>query len=131
MVATQSFQRSETYATKGAPSAGALKPTGQGFELQPLTHPNEIYVDEGFSFVLLADGRPVPDQEFAIYKSGDVYAEKRFKLTGKSDAQGKAKATFTEPGVYVLEASYPGRGDLAAPPAAKSYRYTLSFEVTR
>src|SRR3546814_2934788 len=38
----------ETYVTKGAPSDGATATTGKGFELKPLIHPNEIFLDTGF-----------------------------------------------------------------------------------
>lgn len=129
VIESRSFLKAETYVTRGAPSKGALKPVGKGFELIPETHPNEIYAGEAFKFALTQDGRPAP-AHYAVARAGDNYAEKRFSLTGAADAAGKAAITFDQPGVYVLEIHYPERGE-GAPPLASSTVYSLTFEVTR
>jgi hypothetical protein len=122
----------ETYVSKGAPTDTALKTTGEGFELKPLTHPNAIYVDQGFSFQLLVDGQPVANAPISVYRSGNIYDDRRIAVELKSDAKGAAHVAFTQPGVYLLTTRYPAARPAAgdAPPA-HSYTYSLTFEVTR
>jgi uncharacterized GH25 family protein len=129
VITTQGFLKSETYVSRGSPSKGALKPSGQGLELSPETHPNEIFAGEAFKFALLNDGKPA-EAAFIIAKAGDAYADKKYAYSGKTGPDGKAAVTFADPGVYVLQIQYPGRVEGAAP-AARSTSYTLTFEVTR
>lgn len=127
-----SYTRAEAYVTRGAPDRGALKPTGQGLELSPVTHPSEIFAGEAFKFALLNDGQPAADAPFAIYRAGDQHAETRYTYAGKTDAGGAASVTFDQAGIYVLIASYPPRtpgGPMT--PVPKSSTYSLTFEVTR
>lgn len=130
-ITSVSYTRTETYVTKGAPSRGALKSVGQGFELEPITHPNEVYAGEAFKFRLLNDGKPVAGVAFEIQHAGDVYADRKFSYEGKTGADGAASVTIAQPGVYVLEASYPARTEGAMEPAARNGAYTLTFEVTK
>jgi hypothetical protein len=120
----------ETYVTRGAPSKGALKATGKGFELVPATHPNEIFAGDEFKFTLTFDGKPVAGAAFEIARAGDAYAEKRYGHSGKTDASGQASVRFAEPGAYLLETSY-GMPQPGVKPNARSLTYGLSFEVTR
>ena len=39
-IKTVAVLKAETYISRGAPSAGALKASGQGFELEPVSHPD-------------------------------------------------------------------------------------------
>ena len=125
------YLRADAYVTKGAPSRGALKPTGEGVEVEPITHPNEIFAGEAFKFRVLNDGKPVPGVEFHIARAGDVYNDKKFAYAGKSGADGAASATFAQPGAYVLELLYPGLADASGAPVPRSTVYSLTFEVTR
>ncbi|HEY0202301.1 MAG TPA: DUF4198 domain-containing protein, partial [Burkholderiaceae bacterium] len=56
LTVTQSAGRIETFVTVGKPSA--LKPTGQGLELVPVTHPNDLVQSEKAHFALHIDGKP-------------------------------------------------------------------------
>jgi hypothetical protein len=128
---SQAFSRVETYVSRGAPSREALKPTGQGLELEPVSHPNEIFAGEAFKFRLLMDGKPLPGLAFTVARGGDAYAESRYGFTGRTDAAGGGAVTFAQPGVYLLETSYPARSENPAEPKARSAQFTLTFEVTR
>ncbi|WP_258079450.1 DUF4198 domain-containing protein, partial [Xanthomonas arboricola] len=39
---SQSFNRVETFVTRGAPTTTVFKPAGKGIELVPVTHPNDL-----------------------------------------------------------------------------------------
>jgi hypothetical protein len=122
----------ETYVSRGAPTETALKTSGQGFELKPLTHPNAIYVDQGFDFQLLVDGQPAAGAAVRVYRAGNVYDDRRIAAELRTDAAGRGQVAFTQPGVYLLTTQYPaGRRGPTEPPPARSYTYSLTFEVTR
>ena len=132
IVETEGVLTAETFVSHGAPTQTALKTSGQGLELKPLTHPNAIYVDQGFEFQLLIDGKPVAAAPVTVYRAGDLYDERKITQSLATDAAGKAKASFERPGVYLLTAHYPigpRRPDDAPPP--RNYTYSLTFEVTR
>jgi hypothetical protein len=122
----------ETYVSKGAPTQAALLPSGHGFELKPITHPNGVYIDQGFAFQLLIDGAPAPGVGVTVYRAGDIYDEHKIAAEAKTNAAGEAKISFERPGVYLLTTHYngaPRAPDVA--PAARAYVYSLTFEVTR
>lgn len=129
---SEQVQVVETYVSKGAPTDAALKTTGEGFELKPMNHPNALYVDQGFAFQLLVDGKPAAGAPISVYRSGNIYDDKRIAVETRSDAQGMVKVSFAQPGVYMLTTRYPAvqrKPDEAPPP--HSYTYSLTFEVTR
>src|SRR5690606_24809202 len=59
LVVSQASRRMETFVTLGAPSDKTLQPTGQGLELVPVTHPNDLYAGEAAEFRFVMDGEPV------------------------------------------------------------------------
>lgn len=127
-VDVQGYLVAETYVTRGAPTP--VKPAGKGFEIEPITHPNEIFLSDGFSFRALIDGKPVAGQTIHVYRGGEAYDSKRTTIETKTGADGKATIRFEKAGVYLLETRYPGRAAPGAAPAAKTWTYTLTFEVT-
>jgi hypothetical protein len=129
---TESEMVAETYVSKGAPTKAALAATGRGFELRPVDHPNALYVDQGFAFALTVDGKPFPGAQISLYRSGNVYDDKRIAQTLRTDAKGAARIRFEQPGIYLITTHYPA-GDIVpgeAPPL-QTYTYSLTFEVTR
>lgn len=126
--------KAETYVSRNKPDRAALATTGKGFELSPVSHPNEVYADEAFRFVFLSEGKPVPGQTFSVVKSGEQYKDSPSRTDGKADAQGQASVKLKDPGVYVLEANWyssPSPAPAGGPPIALTVNYTLTFEVTR
>lgn len=129
---SEQVQVVETYVSKGAPTDTVLKTTGQGFELKPITHPNAVFLDQGFAFQLLVDGKPVANQAISVYRAGNIYDDRRIAVQLKTGADGKGTVAFTQPGVYLLTTQYPAtRPGPDQPPVAHAYTYSLTFEVTR
>jgi hypothetical protein len=129
---TQSYLKADVYVSRGAPTATALKPTGQGLEIAPLTHPNEAFAGEAFKFRLLVDGQPLAHAPFTVSKAREGYEPQRFTTGGAAGADGAAQVTLAKPGIYVIQVQNPVRVEGQPPvPAAKSLTTTLTFEVTR
>jgi hypothetical protein len=132
VMTTQSYLKADVYVSRGAPTATALKPTGQGLEIAPVTHPNEAFAGEAFKFRLLVDGQPLANAPFTVSKAREGYEPQRFTTGGAAGAAGAAAVTLAKPGIYVIQVQNPVRVEGQPPvPAAKSLTTTLTFEVTR
>jgi hypothetical protein len=132
VMTTQSYLKADVYVSRGAPTATALKPTGQGLEIAPVTHPNEAFAGEAFKFRLLVDGQPLANAPFTVSKAREGYEPQRFTTGGSAGADGAASVTLAKPGIYVIQVQNPVRVEGQPPiPAAKSLTTTLTFEVTR
>lgn len=128
IVPVATIVRSETYVTKGAPSATIPPAVGKGLEVAPRTAPTSVFANQGFDFDLLFDGKSMPDATFTVFRANDAYAGKTFVLNGKTDAKGRGHVTFDGAGIYVLEAQ---RSWLLGDPAdARTHLYSLTLEVT-
>ena len=103
--ATRNSNRIETFVTLGAPNETALAPTGQGMELIPVTHPNDLVAGEAARFKLLRDGVPAADLEVTVARGGSRYRDNPEEITVRTDADGAFSVTWTEPGMYWLNAS--------------------------
>ncbi len=114
--ATRNSNRIETFVTLGAPNETALAPTGQGMELIPVTHPNDLVAGEAARFKLLRDGAPAADLEVTVARGGSRYRDNPEEITVRTDADGAFSVTWTEPGMYWLNASArtPAKGEQLA-----------------
>jgi uncharacterized GH25 family protein len=126
---TQSAGRIETFVTHGAPSHGALKPTGAGLELVPITHPNDLFAGETATFQLLIDGQPAAALPVEIVAGGTRYRDAQQEIKATTGADGKFEVTWPAAGMYWLEASL--QDDQATTPPAKHRRasYVATLEV--
>jgi uncharacterized GH25 family protein len=118
VVATRSNSRTETFVTLGEPSA--ITPTGQGIELVPVTHPNDLAAGEAATFKLVRDGQPAADLEVTIARGGTRYRDNPEEMTVRTGADGAFTVTWPEPGMYWMNASIrtPASGDQLAYSAA-------------
>ncbi|MDP3489350.1 MAG: DUF4198 domain-containing protein [Phenylobacterium sp.] len=105
---THSQRRIETFATAGEPTTESLKPTGQGLELAPITHPNDLFAGETAQFRLLLDGEPAPGVEVAVIRGGGRYRNDVAEMNLTSNAEGLLEITWPEPGMYWMEAEMRG-----------------------
>lgn len=126
---TEGASRVETFVTNGAPNDTALAPTGKGIELQPVTHPNDLFAGEEATFRVLVDGKPTAGLEFEIVRGGTRYRNAQDDLKATTDAEGLLKVTWPEPGMYWLETSV--QDDKASVPQATQRRlgYVATLEV--
>lgn len=103
VVATRSNSRTETFVTLGEPSAIAL--TGQGVELVPVTHPNDLVAGEPATFKLVRDGQPAADLEVTIARGATRYRDNPEEMTVRTGADGAFTVTWPEAGMYWMNAA--------------------------
>lgn len=122
----------DVYVTKGAPTKTVLNLPPQGrLAITPITHPNAIFLDEGFQLALSYGGKPLAGQEMTLYRQGGGYDEKSFEKIYKTDASGHLAIKFDQPGVYLIMTRYRGDSPQGAATPYRSYTSSLTFEVTR
>lgn len=126
---SQSLGRVETFVTHGAPNDSALKTSGSGIELVPVTHPNDLFAGESARFRMLLDGKPASGLEIEIVRGGTRYRDAQEEIKLQTDAKGEFAVTWPQPGMYWLEtSSEDGKTTL---PQAKQRRlsYVATLEV--
>jgi hypothetical protein len=121
----------ESYISKGKPSAIAA-PTGKGFEVKLLSHPNELYAGEALKAQVLFDGKPVPNLEVDVFKGASGYDRnaKREQPHVKTNRNGEIEVKFDQSGIYLITTAYPeAEADNSKPPVTQTYTYGLTLEV--
>ena len=124
---TEIVGRAETFVTAGAPTTGALKPTGKGIELDPVTHPNEVVAGETARFRFLIDGKPAPGLAVTVVPGGDRYRDDAGEVTLKTGADGVAAIKWPAAGMYWIgtEAEDKAPSEKRAETRRMSYSATL------
>jgi uncharacterized GH25 family protein len=119
---SQMLGRLETYVTAGKPSDGALKPTGKGLELVPVTAFNDLYAGEAATFQLLIDGKPAKGIDVEVTADRTQYRDNLNELELKSDDKGQVSVQWPTPGIYLLKASVSdSKGEKPAKERRSSY----------
>lgn len=75
---TQSVGRIETFVTVGKPSA--VKPSGKGLELVPVTHPNDLVKGEKATFAFHVDGKPAANLEVVLVPGATRYRDNKGEI---------------------------------------------------
>ena len=97
---SQNVSRVETFVTRGNPSADALKPTGVGIELVPVTHPNDLVEGETATFRFLDNGKPAANYAATVILAGLRYRSELGEIRLNTDANGEIKVTWPAAGMY-------------------------------
>lgn len=119
---------SMAFVTRNAPTDAVFKPTGKGFELNPLTHPNDIIVGEKVIIETLLDGKPIAGVEFEITPGGTRYRDERQSLELTSDEKGRISFTPKQPGPWLLMADHSMPTDSPMADSIDARRF-VTFEV--
>jgi uncharacterized GH25 family protein len=126
---TQNSSRMEVFVTSGAPTQTVLVPTGQGLELKPVTHPNDLFSGEAAEFVFLLDGKPAADVEISVIPGGNRYRDALGEIKAKSDATGRVSITWPQAGMYWLEAELTTAQGVSKPATERRASYSATLEV--
>ena len=124
----QMQRRVEAFVTVGTPTD--VKSTkGEGLELIPLQHPNDLYARETTRFRLLLDGKPAKDFDVEIVAGGTRYRDAPDEMKLKTDQNGEFAVTWPAPGLYWLDAGI--EDERASVPNVKKRRasYNATLEV--
>ena len=124
---SEQLGRIETFVTMGKPSA--LKPSGKGLEMVPVTHPNDLVSGEEAVLGFQIDGKPAADLEVVIVPDGIRYRDALNDIKLKTDAKGQLRIKFPAAGMYWLEAT--AKDDKTSVSVAKERRlsYAATLEV--
>lgn len=124
--------RMETFITSTKPSTGALKPSGSGLEMVPVTHPNELRAGETAKWRFLLDGKPVANFPFSLVPGGVRHRGVLGEIRLGTDANGEVSLQLPAGGMYWLSASYPAglaKGEQPKGPNPRRYSYSATLEV--
>ncbi|MDV6316604.1 DUF4198 domain-containing protein [Idiomarina sp. HP20-50] len=120
--------RVETFVTSAAPTYDTLGPTGKGLELDPVTHPNDLYTGENITFKFTIDGEAAAGTDLILVKDGERYRDQSQPTKLSTNEKGEVTFSLEEPGMYWLEAEYEDdNGD--APASKRQGSYVAVLEV--
>lgn len=127
---TERQWRLETFVTVGSPTKEVFKPMGKGLELDPVTHPNDLFAGEAAKFRFLLDGKPAPGVKASVILGGIRYRDQLKEMTVTSDADGVLSITWPEAGMYWIEAVIDD-DHAEIENAKRRAAYTATFEVLK
>jgi uncharacterized GH25 family protein len=128
---TVMHNRVETWVSAGKPNDTALRTSGVGIELVPLTSPSELQAEQSADFRVFIDGKPAANLDLSVTPSGVKYRGALNELRVQADASGKFSVKWPEAGLYQITASWPPRpapGE-PIPQAARRLSYGGTVEV--
>ncbi len=126
---SQTATVADVYVTRGAPTKAPVEARVGALELKPVTHPNDVYMDTGFAFKVLLNGKPVANQQVEIWREGGAYEEPSFRKQVASAADGGVKLAFDKPGVYLIWTRLSADAPAGAATPVRSYTTSLTLEV--
>ncbi|BAV66060.1 DUF4198 domain-containing protein [Sphingobium cloacae] len=101
----ESISRNEIFVTLGAPTSDLFKPTGQGIEMVPVTHPNDLVSGESATFQFLLDGKPASGLKVTVIPGGIRYRDSLGQMDLSTGADGKVSVNWPQPGMYWMNVS--------------------------
>ncbi|MGV3770161.1 MAG: DUF4198 domain-containing protein [Sphingobium phenoxybenzoativorans] len=92
--------RVETFLTAGEPTNTVFKATGEGLEMVPVTHPNDLIAGEKATFQFLLNGKPAANLPVVAIPGGVRYRGDLKQMDARTDAEGKVTFTWSDAGMY-------------------------------
>jgi hypothetical protein len=126
---TEMLGRAETFVSAGAPTTAALKASGKGIELEPVTHPNEVVAGETARFRFLIDGKPAPGLAVTLVPGGDRYRDDAGEVTLKTGADGVVAIKWPGAGMYWVGAEAEDKAPSEKRAEARRMSYSVTLEV--
>ncbi|HOZ28052.1 MAG TPA: DUF4198 domain-containing protein [Hyphomonadaceae bacterium] len=126
---SQTATVADVYVTRGAPTKAPVEASVGALALKPVTHPNDVYLDTGFEFRVLLNGKPVANQQVEVWREGGAYEEPAYRKLLTSAADGTIKAAFDKPGVYLIWTRLSADAPAGAATPVRSYTTSLTLEV--
>jgi len=125
---TDFSRRMETFVTAGTPSNEIFKPTKQGLELKPVTHPNDLFAGETADFIFLMNGKPAADVKVTVIAGGMRYRNEQQAIEVTTDKKGQFQIAWPKAGMYWLSAQYSDK-KAKKPATQRMASYSATFEV--
>ncbi|QEW06542.1 DUF4198 domain-containing protein [Nitrincola iocasae] len=111
-VVTMAMQNvSVFYVSQKAPTQEVLAVTGQGFEMDAITHPSDIVVGESATFRFTFNGEPLVDAPVEVVPHGTAYRSSRQQIDLVTDAEGRVSFAPEMAGPHLLSANVRFDGD--------------------
>ena len=129
---TKNHYIAESFVTKSKPSDLA-KPSNKGFEVQFISHPNQLFAGDSLKAKVLLNGKAISDLEVDVFKGASSYEPNanREQPHVKTNKNGEFEVKFATAGIYLITATYPeANPDNTKKPHADTYTYSVSVEVT-
>jgi uncharacterized GH25 family protein len=115
---SQSQNRVETFVTSGKPTTEALKPTGRGIELVPVTHPNDLVEGDTATFRFLDNGKPAAGYNATVILAGLRYRSELGEMRLTTDDKGEVKVKWPAAGMYWVNVAPPRAPGMGGPGGA-------------
>lgn len=128
LVVSETSRRVETFVTAGAPTDKVLALTNSGFEMKPLTHPNDLFAGESARFQFFYDGEPAAGAKVVVVRGGTRYRDAQDEMNLVSDKQGMVEIQWPEAGMYWVEVEYADK-KAKAPATQRQGSYVVTLEV--
>lgn len=125
---TRTHQRVETFVSANKPSDGALKPSGSGLELVPLTNPTDLRSGESARWRFTLDGKALPNHPFSLVPGGVKHRGVLGEIRLTTDANGEANVKLPAAGMYYLSAAFPATRE-SAPADGRRFSYAATLEI--
>jgi uncharacterized GH25 family protein len=126
---TASSNRVETFISNGKPNETALKPTGQGLELVPVTRVTDLVAGEPATFQLLLDGKPAGDLRVSAIAGATRYRNAQDEITAQTGRDGKFQLTWPHAGMYWINAAMQDGNSGSKLASKRRLSYTATLEV--
>lgn len=125
----QTFELIETFVSRRVVSDAVIKHLHDGFDVQFITHPNAIQVNQSIQFKILDEKKGISDLDVDILKqTSDFSRDEKVYKTIKTNTAGELNFELLEKGQYLLKIDYQQPFTLKTKDL-KRYKYTLSFNV--